>query len=351
MSKQQIWSDTAEYTSSQASQDGSSLWPTGQQTSLFGLVAAPVNRSAQQAKSKASQTSGPSGQSGDGSSASVALQSSLESKLQARLAGRGSTLYALTWKRWDMQSQPPICALRGRARRTFDSGCGLVPCFSSVQAAWPTATASVVDAKSTPPVMSGRKPTDPQIGLADVAVHLAGWPTATKGDAANSARHGYMKKGNPGTTMVDAARMSGWATPVATEIRNTLENYSRMKANMTSGARTAITHPSIQALTTGWPTPLKDSFRSRGGKRKGEMGLDQLARTLPSAGPARLLATGLLLTGSAAGMRAGGRLNPAHCRWLMGYPGAWDDCAPTETASSRKSRKNLSKASLKRSKK
>jgi len=30
----------------------------------------------------------------------------------------------LTWKRWDMPSGPPICALRARAPRTSGKGCG-----------------------------------------------------------------------------------------------------------------------------------------------------------------------------------------------------------------------------------
>lgn len=272
MSKQQTSPSTPAPTSSPESADGSELLtlPVFRQTSLFGLVAAPASPSPAQAPSEAPQTSDTSGLSGADSLTSASLQSSLESRLRARLDGRGSPLYALTWKHWAMSSGPPICALRGRGHRTSAKGSGSEP--------------------STAP-------------------QSVGWPTATARDSTENARHGYMNKGHAGTTMVDAARLSGW------------------------------------------PTPLVDSFRSRGGARKSEMGLDQLARTLPEAGPARLLATGLLLTGSSAGMPSGGRLNPAHSRWLMGYPQEWDACAPTEMPSPRKSQRRSSKASSKRSSK
>jgi hypothetical protein len=50
-----------------------------------------------------------------------------------------------------------------------------------------------------------------------------------------------------------------------------------------------------------------------------------------------------MLIGLAAGMESGGQLNPAHSRWLMGYPPAWDDCGVTAMPSSRNKRRNSSK--------
>lgn len=44
-------------------------------------------------------------------------------------------------------------------------------------AAWPSPTSNVIEAKPTPPVTAHRKPTDPQIGLSDVVVHLVPWAT------------------------------------------------------------------------------------------------------------------------------------------------------------------------------
>ncbi|UKM31240.1 methyltransferase [Cylindrospermopsis phage Cr-LKS3] len=47
-------------------------------------------------------------------------------------------------------------------------------------------------------------------------------------------------------------------------------------------------------------------------------------------------ASGVLATGCPAETAKPGQLNPAHSRWLMGYPPAWCDCAPTATQSSRR---------------
>jgi hypothetical protein len=84
------------------------------------------------------------------------------------------------------------------------------------------------------------------------------------------------------------------------------------------------------AQLTGWPTPRASEAAHPGRQantgHKGQTGLAE-ASSLTNPQQARLTALGAMLIGSCAATTNGGQLNPAHPRWLIALPPAWDDCA------------------------
>jgi hypothetical protein len=118
----------------------------------------------------------------------------------------------------------------------------------------------------------------------------------------------------------------GWPTP----------NAEDAKAGQSQAPGREQSSLPRTANWAGWETPASrdyrhanaQSYQERSGTKKGE----QLANQAVHSGP--------LPTGSHAETAKRGQLNPAHSRWLMGFPAEWDDCAPLVTRSSRKSPRN-----------
>jgi hypothetical protein len=101
--------------------------PDGPMTDLFGREVVLAQASQPQEKAKGLQTLATAGHIGHASSASAALQQSLESRLQQRLDTAGSTLFTLTWKRRRTPLGRSYLERAASVRRTSGSGCTSVP--------------------------------------------------------------------------------------------------------------------------------------------------------------------------------------------------------------------------------
>jgi hypothetical protein len=136
-------------TSLQASECGVSPCENldGLTTDQFGPVPVLANLSARQALELGLRTQDTFGPALPGSSSSAALQSSLESRLRARLSSLGSTLYTLIWKPWVTPSGPSRFRLRASGRRTSETDCSGLD-------TWPTPKAS--DSRGTGGLRPGK---------------------------------------------------------------------------------------------------------------------------------------------------------------------------------------------------
>lgn len=340
-------------TSSLASESGLMLFDLqdGRIPDHVGPEVLPVPVSRVQAKEKGLTMLVTSGRSGIPSSASAALQSSLENSLRTRLDTAGGTLYRLTWKRKHTPLRRPYLVRRVLEVQTSGTDC------TSLRG-WPTPTNddpnnvtresgqfnSLVrdvrlcgwtspfarDWKDTPGMATtGTNPDGSERSRLDQLgrqVQLAGWPTPNAMEGGQTSRSGDRKEE---LLMGGIAKLCGWPTP-------------RQEDGECCGAHRGIPD-TLKAATklAGWPTPMagnpgSETYNEAGNTDSSRRTVEMLYRN-PS--PMRLKASGELLIGSSAQMDSGGPLKPEHSRWLMGLPSVWDDCAVTVMQSMRKSRK------------
>ncbi len=257
--------DMIEPISSQASEDGLSPLRSPDMTAPSGPGAVHVSRSPQPGKAVASTIPVISGPCGSVSSEPAFPRSSLVSRFQAPKGSAGSILYSQTWKVRVTPSGRRISALRAAARRTSDS---------------------------------------------DSTGGLRGWGTPTV-QASNG--NGYQRDSKTGEkilTLVGQAKLVGWGTVTADDSKGVDYTYSNGDHSkpylMLQG----------QAKLAGWGTVTArackgpSSIDVKGARTKGRLEVEAAI-----SGPTS--------NGSLAEMASSGRLNPAFCLWLMGYPEEW----------------------------
>jgi hypothetical protein len=354
MSDQARSKDSRSATSSQGSGFGPTGYekPAGRMIDRFGQDLVPASLSARQAKGWGLMTSGTYGPPGIGSSDSAALTQSLASKLQAKVAALGSTLYRLTWREKTTESGRRLPWLAGSVPRTKGKGCTgwRTPAVQNAtggplstihersrvtlqtqtkMAAWPTTQArdgshGGAQAKRA---MNPKRSND-----LDDFTQLAAWPTPVVPNGDRQPKTGMSSTGmtpDGKKRQVDTnaiAQLAAWATPVSRDHRSSLGKTENPR-DLTRQA----------ALLSGWPTPTERDFKSatnsdkmqaeREAQKRGKPLSETTYHAMRVEGPARLTATGEMLTGSDAGMESGGQLSPHMSRWLMGLPLAWCQAA------------------------
>ena len=143
---------------------------------------------------------------------------------------------------------------------------------------------------------------------------------------------------------------TGWQSPVASEARQGFQDRTRGK----KGTQISLTTQAVLNAPSptsggggriyGWFTPTSRDWKDSPGMKTEATNPDGSCRNRIDQLPRQAqLASGPLPGSSNAQTARRGVLNPAHSRWLMGFPVGWDSCGATAMQSCRSSRRNLSK--------
>ena len=204
MSDQTTYADIVNAISSRASEAGRMQldWLDGLTTENSGPEAAPVSHSPLPESKRGLMTQGTSGLSGSISSRSEILQSSLESRLRARL--NGSDLCEVIWKKWATPWGQCLSRPRARVRTTYGTGIG----------SWPTPRANEGTGAKTPP---GR------MGGPSLKALVSSWPTPTTRDHKDG-------KYCPNVPVNGLLGRMVWPTPTATHRVRSEETLAKCAA-------------------------------------------------------------------------------------------------------------------------
>jgi hypothetical protein len=267
--------DTRNVTFSQALEAGLTHYDylDGRKTGRSGREAALASHSVSPAKAKELKTNDTFGPLFDGLSPKNDLQQSLENRLRQAMAVNGCQEYVLTWKRWDMKSGPPICALRASGRRISGKG----------YSGWPTPN-TPNGGRATPPGTSttGKTPDGKkrQVDLQHVAAIYNGLGIT------NAEDHTRGVKAQGKRTQPKPACF--WSNSIPSP------------APMESG----------EGCLAGWPISTSKGLEGTTAVLQG-----RVAEDLPG-----IVQKNTIL-----------KLNPYFSLWLMGYPIEWGRCAGLAT--------------------
>lgn len=265
--------------------------PESRQQPDSGQVRLHASRSVLPGSSSGNSTPDTSRQSSSASLASAALQSSLGNKLRQQLQNRGCAIYKLTWREKITPSGLPYYQLVASAPRIKETVSSLA------RDNWPTPRSS--DGEKNVRTLEG--------ALSEIR-----------------------RKGGP-QDVAQAAAITGWPTPTTRDHKDGKE-CANVPTNSLLGR---------EVWRAAWGTPtVQNSRHGSYSASEEKRNPNNLHNQCYLAQPIRMTADGQKLTGSDAGMGSSGQLNPAHSRWLMGFPPEWDDCAVTAMQSFRKSQPN-----------